>query len=435
MKKNCTISIIHETRYVRTEDVGLDEKDRKYPVKIRATFKINSDGKAKWIQKYFPTGHDLTEREFESAMGSPRTPELKEARQEILELQQKALNIIKDNFYMTPQIFANQFTGSGNLKNVIDFMKMLKNEYYEAGRIGTGDTFKDAISSISDFVNPERKREKRQDDEPSVWLSFVEVDEEWLNRYEAWAIRRGNSINTIGMYLRNLRRAFNVAMSKKYRIISPDIYPFGLGGYKIKKQSKTKWAPEPEEKQDLFSYTPKDKDVLWALDMGKFSYYMNGSNPADIAHLKAGVFLSGADSFELDRRKTSRTEQNKKLIPIHIHPDMRAIWQRWGNKTLNPNEYAFPILIQGQNPQQQQWVIEEFIYEVNKGLDVVGKAVKLKKKLTFGIFRHIFSTTLKRQGVDITDRQHAMGHDSPQTTQNYDHSFNQDKAKELSSLL
>lgn len=433
MKKNCTISIIHETRYVRTEDISVGEKDRKYPVKIRATFKINSEGKSKWVQKYFPVGHDLTEKEFEAAMGSPRTPELKEARREILDLQQKALKIVRDNDYLTPDLFASQYAGTGNLNNVIDFMKMMKKRYYDEDRIGTGDSFRDAIGSISDFVNPGRTREKRQDDEVSVSLMFMEVDEEWLKRYESWMKKRGRSTNTIGIYLRNLRTAFNLAASKRYRIISSDLYPFGQGGHAIKKQSKTKWAPQDQDKQNLFSFTTKNQALQMALDFGKFSYYMNGSNPADIARLKAGLFND--EYIYLDRTKTKNTEIDKKLITIYIHPEMRAIYQRWGNKTLNPDDYAFPIIRIGQTAKQQKEGIRKFIKSINEGLREIGVAVGLKRKLTFGIFRHIYGTTLNALGISIEEAQQRLGHSDPKTTKNYQHSFEEQKVKESSGLL
>lgn len=423
MQENRTITIIHDTRY--------DRGDGKYPLKLRITFKLPREGKSKWVQKYITSDHYLTVDEFKT-LATTKDSILRSVRKDMEELKAKAESI---KGYMTPESFMSTFTGSGNMNNVIDFMKMLKKQYYEADQVGMGHSFRDAISSFSDFVNPTRKRARKQEDEESVWLSFIEIDEDWLKRYEAWAKKRGNKINTIGIYLRNLRIAFNTAKSKKHRIISPDIYPFGSDGYVIKKQKKTKWAPEEAEKKSLLAYQSDDKKVLWALDMGKFSYYMNGSNPADIAHLKAGVFLSGNDSFELDRRKTENTEINKELIQVHIHPEMRAIWQRHGNKTLNPDEYAFPIITAGLTAIQQRNKIVDFIKDVNECLDVVGKDIGLKKKLTFGIFRHIFSTTLSRKGVALTDRQKALGHDSPETTQNYDHSFNQDKAKELSGYL
>lgn len=56
-------------------------------------------------------------------------------------------------------------------------------------------------------------------------IDLSKISADTLHEYEKWMISKGNSLTTIGIYMRNLRCIFNIAI--KNGIIDSTKYPFG----------------------------------------------------------------------------------------------------------------------------------------------------------------------------------------------------------------
>ncbi len=426
MQENRTITIIQDTRY--------DRGDGKYPLKLRITFKLPRDGKSKWEQKYITSDHYLTVDEFE-AMPTTKDSILRSVRKDMEDLKAKA-EAIKG--YMTPDAFMAAFTGSGNLKNVLDFCDVYARVCAAQDRIKTAEMYRNAKSSFTEFITREDKEKKtskpgvKKPEIKNPYLSFVEVTVAWLKSYERWMLENGRSINTIGIYLRALRSIFNLAIDDA--VISQDLYPFGRRRkFKIAKKKKTKWAPTGAQKDAILAFKTDDEKVRWGLDMAIFSYLGSGMNPADIAHLRFNMI--DGEAFKFERVKTRNTERDKVDMNIPIHERVRKIMLRWGNKTLDPNAYIFPVLQEGMSAKQKSSAIHDFTADVNKILKPIGKELKIPKVLTFGIFRHMYATTMLRAGVAIEFISAQLGHSSIQVTINYCHSFEDDTILKASGHL
>ena len=83
-------------------------------------------------------------------------------------------------------------------------------------RIGTAGCYLSSLTSLLDYL-PQ--------------LRFADITELELHRYEQWMKKKDNSITTTSLYLRCLRRIFNIAIAKK--LIDRDLYPFGQEKYII----------------------------------------------------------------------------------------------------------------------------------------------------------------------------------------------------------
>jgi hypothetical protein len=78
----------------------------------------------------------------------------------------------------------------------------------------------------------------------------------------------------------------------------------------------------------------------------KDTYFANGINPTDIAHLKYKN-IEG-DYLMFERAKTENaTRLAPKPITVYITEDMRHVIDYWGNKDKSPNNYIFPVLQHG----------------------------------------------------------------------------------------
>jgi integrase/recombinase XerD len=132
-----------------------------------------------------------------------------------------------------------------------------------------------------------------------------------------------------------------------------------------------------------------------------------------------GLFLTNSDSEHL-------------VIPIRA--EVKEIILRWGNKTLDPESYVFPILKDGLTPKQMKTRTKDFTKRVNTGLKKVGELLGLKKLTTYTA-RHTFSMMARRKGASNEFIQNALGHASMSTTETYLHGFEVEEKRAISDKL
>lgn len=69
--------------------------------------------------------------------------------------------------------------------------------------MGTASNYATSSRSLKQFLAYRKKRSERR--------SFEDIIVSFLNEYETWMLQKGNSISTVGIYLRPLRTLFNTA--------------------------------------------------------------------------------------------------------------------------------------------------------------------------------------------------------------------------------
>lgn len=370
----------------------------------------------KTIQKYFMTGVFATEAEFKKIMGNPgKDKALQEKQSKVFALREKGKGIIERNPYIDAESFGDQLLAKGGFKDPLGFMLAYADELEAEGRIGSRDFFKQAHSCFKEFSNG--------------ILSFATVSPGWLMKWEKWMLDQGKSVTTIGMYARAMRRVFNIARSDKYRVVPAELYPFGEGKYVIPEAKGRKLALTEAQKNTILAYDkPKGK---WAVDLWKFSYFCQGMNFADIARLK---YKNIVDDVLLFERAKSARKRKKEPIVVIVRPEVREIIARHGNKSLNPDAYIFPVLVDGLTPAQIKSRIHDFIKDVNEGLALACEEMKLPKITTYWA-RHTFATVLKRKGASTEQIQEALGHADKSTTEAYLDSFDLDTKRKIAGML
>lgn len=402
-------AVILDTRYKLS-----GEKTGKYPVKLRLTYRAIRNGKTAWPQKYITTGMALSEGEFKSVMTSPRTAELVAIKREIVKLENKALAILENNAHITPELFERELTGKGGYDNVVDLFDNIISRKKADGDVGTASSYEQAKSSFVKFGGEQ--------------IGFGEVDEYWLKRYEKDMLKKDRSYSTIGIYLRCLRAAFNMAI--KIRKIPADMYPFKH--YKIPTSAGQPRPLDEKQKELVLNYKTKDAELRQAADMWKLSYLCYGLSFTDILRLKRKNVRDGM--FVIIRHKTRNTNRVRKSLVIPVHKDAQVIIDRWGSKSLAPDSYIFPVLTADLSPAQERDRIKDFIKFINAGLKVIGKELEISKLTTYTA-RHTFATTIRDKGIGKEYIQEALGHGAMQTTENYLGALDTETRKKISGLL
>lgn len=388
-----------------------------FPIKLKVTFSLIRKGEKKWVPKYFPLDIYCTKKDFERAIGNPRNTALKAISHKIIEARAKANDIAEKYAILNPEKFARlyQHVDSGfQVKAVFeDYIKQLEKDERE----GSATAYRNAKSSIMKYG--------------SEGLQFVEITPEWLKKYQAHMLKADRSRTTVGMYLRALRRIFNVAIND--HLVSSDLYPFSEGGFKIPVTQSRKIALDVTQKNDFLLFTSTDNKVMKAKAFWMFSYYCNGINFADVLRIKRGQVTT--EYITLYRTKTINTSKVIKPVVIPLRPEVLTIINQYGSRSLDPDTYLFPILKPKMTAKQIKGTIQQFIKETNQGLAVIQEKLKLPFALTTYTTRHTFATIALRNGASKAFLQEALGLSSISIVDTYADGLDYETKKAISDRL
>ncbi|OQP51106.1 hypothetical protein A4H97_00025 [Niastella yeongjuensis] len=300
------------------------------------------------------------------------------------------------------------------LATFLYYIKKLLSEH----RIRTAANYQTTYTTISRFRGNVR---------------FTEIDVAFLKQLEAWMMDQEYSKTTVGIYTRCLRTMFNEAIFQG--IINRDkCYPFGRRKYQPPTSRNIKKALTLEDVGKIYYYEPVCLEERKAKDFWLFSYFANGINPTDIAHLKYKNIDGEYITFERAKTENS-TRSAPKPITVFISEDMQQIIDFWSTKDKRPGNYIFPVLQHDITPLRQVELIELFVQALNDWMRKIRKKLGIEKAVTTYVARHTFSTIMKRSGVSTEFIQESLGHTSIKTTENYLNSFEKTVKKEYSQKL
>ncbi|MGN7785205.1 tyrosine-type recombinase/integrase [Niabella sp. 22666] len=409
--------------------------DQEHYVKIRIT-----DDR---VPKYYPCTHKrsannpadiadslhldrkFTEAEYDRIVNTPKGARLTDKEREYKEAFQsfldKANACINQLDIFTWEKFEELYFRDRGAKDTLKaaFDARIAN-LKESGKIGTAVVSQNAISSIEKY-------------KPGI--RFVDISSKFLKEYEADMLSKGRSKTTVSMYLRVVRTVFNEAIAAKK--ISASLYPFR----KIKADKKAYAPPQAKNKKralkgdnlsKLYYYESPVKQLQQSADFFKFSYLCNGANFSDILQLKWKNIVDGYIYFE--RQKTIDTADESEKITAHVKPEMQAIINKYGVKSIDPDNYIFPILNRKMDAIERYKTINNFTLFTNKKLAIICKELGIPKTTSYWA-RHSYASVLKANNRPIELIRETLGHKSLNTTRNYLASFDTDTIKEATSVL
>jgi len=385
------------------------KKNGKCSVKIRVTYNR--------IRKYYSTGIDLTEGEFEHlSFGKRFTPEQKEIEKKLNFLKAKADKINDSLLVFTFEGFEEGFLEQRNIKNSVSFafdkyIKQLKAE----NRIGTALSYEYAKKSIETF-------------KPN--LTFAEISKTFLESYEREMLKQEKSKTTIGIYLRSLRSIYN------QQNIDRSLYPFGESKkhYSIPSGKNVKKALKVEEISMIYNFKAEPNSTKeMAKDYWIFLYLCNGMNVKDFCMLK-WKNIEG-DMLTYEREKTKRSKKENSQILVALKPETMEIIKKWGLPSISKEAYIFPHLNKGMSIEKQYSTVKQLTKTINKYMKQIATELDLNKEVTTYFARHSFATVLKRSGAKIEMISELLGHSSVDVTESYLDSFEKEQIQKETDVL
>lgn len=291
-----------------------------------------------------------------------------------------------------------------------EYVSSKADEFYEAGRYSYA-------SSMRELVHILKKSRGDRD------LKFDEVNFKFLKRFEAYYLGKGNSVNSLAIYMRNIRAMYNRAI--KEGLVKKESYPFV--DYKIKTKKTRKRAVPRDVIEEIEKLDLENGSRRWhARNYFLFSFYAMGINIMDIAHLKPSNLKDGR--LEYTRKKT------KKQYSIKINPKMQEILSLYPDSD-STNGYLFPIIKNPDSQTKAHGDIVEWRRVYNRRLKEIGEMIGLESPLTSYVARHSWATIAKRKGVPVSVISEGMGHEDVRTTEVYLDSFEQDVLDDYNDMI
>ncbi len=394
-------------------DTRRSKKNGLYPVKLKLTFQRK--------RKYYNIKIDLSKEDFEKIISPKSKGKNKQNRLYLQSFEQKANEIIDDLDFFTFEIFEDKFFSKSIAKDDVfyyydNYIKELK----DYDKIGTAINYKHSKKSLQNFINKKH-------------LSFSKITVKFLNSYEKYVLSIGNSITTVGIYLRPLRKLYNDYL--RNNDLTRKNYPFGKGLYQIPKGRNIKKALSFDDIKKIFEYEPEQMtNEHFAKDIFIFSYLSSGMNISDILRLRFKNINN--NKVEYIREKTKNTTKTD-LTPITATLTKQSIEiiERWQNEDQSPENFIFPHLNTATNETEKRRLTQQTTKTINKYLKRIASKLDLKINLTTYVARHSYATVLKRKGVSTEYISESLGHSDLKTTKNYLDSFDDDTKREYTNLL
>lgn len=316
------------------------------------------------------------------------------------EAQKIVLDLENENLNYTPESFKQVYKISTKKITVFAFFEEVIQNLIKQNKVGNANMYKDCKRSLIKFRN-------------NLDFYFSDIKVSFLLRYERHLVERGVSGNSISVYMRTIRSAFNKAIAEKY--IKRDTYPFEE--YKISKldTGTQKRALSKLQMQEIINLEILEwNSIMNAKNYFLFSYYCRGINFTDIALLTWKDINSNRLTYV--RAKTGKSYNMELLQPAK---DILDLYQPFtGEKNDN---YIFPILKKSTHitAVQKDYRITKVLKQVNTDLKKIANLAKIDIVLTTYVARHSYATVLKKQGVSTSIISEALGHDNEKTTQIY----------------
>lgn len=395
----------------------------RYPVSLMVTFQEIRGLKKVWKQVYYrhPKKYYLSPSEFEGLWKS-RALEIKEIRQELIRMDNRAKEIIEQYDTYTRRQFELYFLLNHNPKAVKGQFELKIDELSKTRKISSKEKYETALQSFIHFFGD--------------GFSFYDCTSERLQDYEDDYIRDGGSLTSVGINMRCLRHIFRRAI--KARLIPDSVYPFGTeeGLYCIPEGEGdgSKQHLTTEQKNQFLAFEFKNAQAEMH-DYAVFIYYAHGLNPADVFRLRKSQIHD--DHLVLSTREKVKGKRKKKIktYEIPLNSRMKRIIARRGVRSLNPNEFIFPLLNDEMGEEERFRKVRYMTRKIDRVLEAMARSLGWGRKPTIYTLRHTFSNEYMQAGATTEELQDALMHGSKKTTETYKHGFGLERKKNLSSEL
>ncbi len=261
-----------------------------------------------------------------------------------------------------------------------------------AGQDSTADNYRCALDSFREFRGGE-------DCAPGQLTAALMGD------FQKHMRRKGLSMNTISLYNRNLRAAYNYALDEE--LLGEDKRPFRKVFTGVEKTRK-RAVREDVVRRIVDLDLSDDPSLDLARDIFLFCIYTQGMAFVDVAHLTAENLHMGLITYR--RHKTGQP------LAVELLPCARAILRKYQDRT-GPSSFLLPLLYNADSGRAVKY--STALRQYNRRLRQISDRMGLDIPISSYVARHTWASVAKWSGVEEAVISEAMGHSSTETTAIY----------------
>lgn len=371
------------------------------------------------VVKQVKTGYRIYEYEWDKqANDIVRSSLFSDARNEVLKIicdkvaweQMRLEQIIKsfENIgkpYKADDIIKRYKESASDKTSVFEYMRRQSERMKKLGRVRTGETYRQALSSFMRFRN-------------GVDLYFDMLSADMVEQYESYMRTNCLSRNTTSFYMRILRCIYNRAAEEGLAVQTTPFKRVYTGVDKTAKRAIT--LKEIKRIKELnLTGTP---DLNYTRDIFLFSFYLRGMSFIDLAYLRKKDLANGYITYI--RKKTGQQ------LTIRWEKSMQDILNKYPE---NPTQYLLPIITRQDGTERQQYLNKTLF--VNRKLKQIARLANIATPLTMYVSRHSWASIAKSKNIPISIISEGMGHDNEETTRIYLSSIQTNQIDEANNLI
>jgi integrase len=363
------------------------------------------------VRKYVSIGISCKEKDWDNIKNLPKKGHPNKdvidsiISKTIKKYKDKVMDYRHEGLDFTPDVLIAEANAQKKKTTVFKYFELKIQQFKESHKIGNAKVYHDTYNQLLKFTDNKD-------------LTFSQLDVGFLTKLENALRAKGLTDNAISVRFRTFRALYNFAIAENY--VKKETYPFEKFKISEKFNTKTqKRAITKDEIKKLEAYELTAGSAAFeAQQYFLFSYYGQGINFVDIAHLKWKNLINGRVFYK--RAKTGNE------LSFKLNDYANNIIEYWKPITMKTKEsYIFPILnTQTHLSSTQKYNrIHKVLTRVNKDLKKIGSEVGIETPLTSYVARHTFATVLKKSGVSTAIISESMGHQTEAITQTYLKSF------------
>ena len=288
------------------------------------------------------------------------------------------------------------------------FMKQVAVDLQQSGNLGTAHVYRSTLNAILTFQGSDR-------------LSFREITPEWLKHFEGSLRARGCSWNTVSTYLRTLRAVYNRAVDLRKASYVPHLFRSVYTGTRADRRR----ALDMEDMKKVFARLLQSDAITPAMkgaqELFILMFLLRGLPFVDLAYLRKSDLRGNVISYR--RRKTGRP------LSVTLTTEAMFLLQKYMNRE-EQSPYLFPILHSDEGSPKAYREYQLALRNFNYQLELLGKALGLKDRLSSYTARHTWATTAYYCEIHPGIISEAMGHSSITVTETYLKPFRNKKIDE-----
>lgn len=299
--------------------------------------------------------------------------------------------------------------------------KFIKHRILEhISKVNVNDnSFVSRFSTFAETRNRSRTREIYRNtlkriqrfDQNAEDLSFEDIDEQWLQSFDAYMDKNGISQNTKAIEFRNIRAVVNQALCDNIIQFSP------FRRFKIRHEQTTKRSLSREEICGIFNYRCKPSGHTRYYDeyicVLKLILFLRGINIIDLLALKKSNYVNGYIHYQ--RSKTM------KFYDVKVEPEAAQIIEHLKGK----KEYLLCCMDRYDN-------YKNYARHLNDAMKIFGK----NGSLTTYYLRHSWATIcINKLHIPIEIVSAGLGHDFGNKTTAVYVNFDQDEVDKANRRL